>query len=125
MEFAVETEYLFKSIAALAVIILLANVLLKKLHTFSGKQQGAIHVIERIPVSKSSSLAIVKIAKQYYLMSFNDSGSEILKEFTPEEAKEFVESKVKHPASWKKAKSTKLQMNDFRKKYSEAFEKRL
>lgn len=125
MGFAVDIGYLFKSGAALVFIIFLANVLLKKLHTFSGNQKGAITIMERTPVGKSSSLAIAEIAGSYYLMSLTETGSEILKEFSMEEARTLFADSA--PAASKKTKkkpkTARLQLSDFRKNYADMFEK--
>lgn len=123
MDWTTGAGYIVKSIVALMVIILLANILLKKLNSFSGKQHGTIQVIERLPVSKSSSLAIVKIGKQVYLMSLSDNSSEILKEFTASEAKEIVMEKSSPMAMKKPAPISKLSIKDFKKQYEEAFER--
>lgn len=78
---------------ALAVIIMLANYLLKKLNTFTRTSSKIINVIERVPVSKNSSLCIVQVESDYLLMSLSDSSSEIIKTFTPEE-KEAIQLKL-------------------------------
>ncbi|WP_051258432.1 flagellar biosynthetic protein FliO [Atopococcus tabaci] len=125
MGFAVDIGYLFKSGAALVFIIFLANVLLKKLHTFSGNKKGAIAIVERIPVGKSSSLAIAEIAGSYYLMSLTETGSEILKEFSAEEARELLAESTSVTSKKPKQKPTtaRLQLSDFRKNYADMFEK--
>lgn len=47
-----------------------------------------MQVIERLSVHKASSLAIVKIIDDYYLMSFAEQKTESLQKFTKEEALE-------------------------------------
>ncbi|MFL2132526.1 flagellar biosynthetic protein FliO [Desemzia sp. FAM 24101] len=54
------------------------------------KQAKTIQVIERMPINKSSSLCIVEMLGNYYLMSFTEGRNEILKEFTTEESQAIV-----------------------------------
>lgn len=42
-------------------------------------------VIERMPVSKTASLCIVKIVETYYVMSFSEGKTELLKTLSDEE----------------------------------------
>lgn len=72
-------------VLALALIILLANFLLKKLGSFQKSTSQIIKIIERVPVSKSSSLCIVQIESDYMLMSISESSNEIIKTFTDKE----------------------------------------
>lgn len=85
--------YVLRSIAALIVVIWLANVALKYLNKYSNHKTRSIQIIERISVTKTSSLAIVKIVNDYYLMSFSDNTSETLQKFSSEEA-EIIEAKM-------------------------------
>jgi len=78
---------------ALAVIIMLANYLLKKLNTLSRSSSNIINVIERVPVSKNSSLCIVQVESEYLLMSLSDTTSEVIKTFNQEE-KEAIQLKL-------------------------------
>ncbi|WP_161878906.1 flagellar biosynthetic protein FliO [Alkalibacterium sp. MB6] len=78
---------------ALAVIIILANYLLKKLNTLSRSSSKLINVIERVPVSKHSSLCIVQVESDYLLMSVSDTSSDVIKTFTQEE-KEAIQLKL-------------------------------
>lgn len=80
--------YLFKSMAFLIAIILLANYLLRKLNHFTNKHQKNIKIIEKVSVSKDSALTIVCICDSYYLMSFTAQGNEIIKELSDGEANE-------------------------------------
>lgn len=85
--------YAMRSIVALIVVIWLANSILKYLEQYSNRSTKSIQIIERISVSKTSSLAIVKIVEDYYLMSFSEGASETLKQFSAEEAEE-IEAKL-------------------------------
>ncbi|MCC5890866.1 MAG: FliO/MopB family protein [Alkalibacterium sp.] len=72
-------------ILALALIIFLANFLLKKLGSFQKSNSQIIKIIERVPVSKSSSLCIVQVESEYMLMSISESSNDIIKTFSDEE----------------------------------------
>ena len=78
---------------ALLLIIILANFLLKRLDRINQVRSKAIKIIERVPVSKSSSLCIVQIGTQYMLMSFSESGNEVIKEFSQKE-KEDIQKRI-------------------------------
>ncbi|MFL2100342.1 flagellar biosynthetic protein FliO [Desemzia sp. FAM 23991] len=90
MGFGTGLEYVFKSVLALIVIIFLANKFLQYLNSVMKKQAKTIQVIERMPINKSSSLCIVEMLGNYYLMSFTEGRNEILKEFTTEESQAIV-----------------------------------
>lgn len=80
--------YVLRSIVALILVIWLANVALKYINKYSNNESKSIQVVERISVSKTSSLAIVKIVNDYYLMSFSEQAIETLQKFNEEEAVE-------------------------------------
>lgn len=85
--------YILRSILALIFIIWLANLLLGKLNQYMKGRTQSIEVIERFSVTKNSSLAIVKVVNNYYLMSFSENQNEILKEFSAAEVYEIIELK--------------------------------
>lgn len=91
---------IIQMIAALGVIILLANFLLKKLNKFQQPSSQVIKIIERVQVSKSSSLCIVQIESDYLLMSISETSSDVIKTFTQEE-KEAIQQRLakKHQAA--------------------------
>lgn len=76
---------LLQMIASLVVILFLANFLLKKLNKFQQPSSQVIKIIERVPVSKTSSLCIVQVESDYMLMSISDTSNEVIKTFTKEE----------------------------------------
>ena len=76
---------LLQMIASLVVIVFLANFLLKKLNKFQQPSSQVIKIIERVPVSKTSSLCIVQVESEYMLMSISDTSNEVIKTFTTEE----------------------------------------
>lgn len=90
--------YIVRSIIALVAVIWLANVALKYINKISNNQNRSIQIVERISVSKASSLAIVKILDDYYLMSFSEQNNETLQKFTKEEAAE-IEARLEEQKS--------------------------
>ena len=86
--------YILRSIGGLIIVIWLANIALKYLNHFNNGEMKTIQVVERLSVHKSSSLAIVKIVNDYYLMSFSEQKTETLQKFTAEEALE-IEQRLK------------------------------
>lgn len=116
---------LVQMIASLVVIVFLANFLLKKLNKFQQPSSNVIKVIERVQVSKTSSLCIVEVGSAYMLMSISETSNEVIKTFTPEE-KEAIEQRLskKHSGSDANRSSTlttyiknmKTQYAEFRKK---------
>lgn len=76
---------LLQMIASLVVIVFLANFLLKKLNKFQQPSSQVIKIIERVQVSKTSSLCIVQVESDYMLMSISDTSNEVIKTFTTEE----------------------------------------
>lgn len=118
----------FQMLAALFVIIVLANYLLKKLNKINQVRTKAIKVIERVPVSKSSSLCIVQVGNQYMLMSFSEQGSTVVKEFTVEEKAEIQQKihqqtkEVGDATDIKKITGTlKGKVHQFKEKYEHSF----
>ena len=80
--------YILRSIGGLIVVIWLANVVLRFLNNVNNGEMKSIQVVERLSVNKTSSLAIVKIVNEYYLMSFSEQKTETLQKFSAEEAAE-------------------------------------
>lgn len=78
--------HILRSIAGLIVVIWLANVSLKFLNKYTNQDTKSMQVVERLSVHKASSLAIVKIVDDYYLMSFSEQKTETLRKFSKEEA---------------------------------------
>lgn len=76
---------MLQMIASLVVIVFLANFLLKKLNKFQQPSSQVIKIIERVQVSKTSSLCIVQVESDYMLMSISDTSNEVIKTFTTEE----------------------------------------
>lgn len=83
-----EILYIGKSFIVLIFVIFAINYLLKLLDRFVNKNGKYITMIERIPLNRTSSLCVVKVADSYFLMSCTDSKNEILKELNIDEIKE-------------------------------------
>lgn len=84
---------ILQMIIALVLIVLLANFLLKKLNGFQQPSSQVIKIIERVQVSKSSSLSIVQVGSEYLLMSISETSNEVIKTFTAEE-KEAIQQRL-------------------------------
>lgn len=124
--------YVVRSIVALVVVIWLANVVLKYLNKYSNNTTKSIQIVERISVSKTSSLAIVKIVGNYYLMSFSENSSETIKQFCEAEVKE-IEAKLalqeaSDPVNAVKefdfSRLKEFDLKDLKSKYSQLFEQK-
>ena len=113
--------YILRSIVALIGVIWLANYALKYLNKYSNHSKRSIQIIERISVSKSSSLAIVKIVDDYYLMSFSETTSETLRQFSKEEV-EKIETRIEQQEQSDPVQTFKrLDFKELKEKYSSYF----
>lgn len=81
---------LIQTLIILALVIFLANWVLKYLNKYMTRKTKLIKIIERTQVNKNSYLGVVQICGQYYLMSFNENNSEILKELSEEEIQDLL-----------------------------------
>ncbi|MFT8406988.1 MAG: flagellar biosynthetic protein FliO [Liquorilactobacillus sp.] len=79
-----------KLIMALLIVIYLINVFLKFLNHYSLKTNKTFRIIQKIPVSKSSSVGIVQIVDHFYVMSFSEQASQILFELSSKDAEELL-----------------------------------
>lgn len=116
---------LLQMIASLVVIVFLANFLLKMLNKFQQPSSQVIKIIERVQVSKTSSLCIVQVASDYMLMSISDTSNEVIKTFTKEE-KEAIQQRLdrKHGAlDTNRAATLTTYIKNMKQQYAE-FQKR-
>lgn len=114
--------YILRSIGGLIVVIWLANVALKYLNNFNNGEMKSIQVVERLSVHKSSSLAIVKIVNDYYLMSFSEQKTETLQKFTAEEAHE-IEQRLEQKEAIDPAEAFKnIDLTAVKEKFAHYFE---
>lgn len=112
--------YILRSIVALVIVIWLANLALKYLNKYSNHKTRLIQIIERISVSKTSSLAIVKIVDTYYLMSFSENTSETLHKFSQEEAED-IEARQKKEEPTEVLK--KIDFKELKEKHKSYFDR--
>lgn len=96
---------LLQMLIALSATVLLANYLLKKLNNVSHSKSEVIKVIERVPVSKTSSLSIVQVDSEYLLMSISETKSEVIKTFTQDE-KEAIQKRLSENKETKNGKDS-------------------
>lgn len=83
---------ILKMIVILIAVIFLANFILRLLNKQMKKQNMIMNIIERIPLNNNSSLYIVKICDEYYLVS-SIEGSSILRELDSEKVEKALEAK--------------------------------
>lgn len=88
-----EVMNLIKTIFVLIGVIFLANYLLKLLNNFMLKQNKAMKIHEKLTVGNNSSIGIVEIMGNFYLMSFTSNENNILKELEKEEVMKYLNEK--------------------------------
>jgi|SRR5690625_29311 len=97
MALGIGIGYVMKSMGVLMLVLFLANVLLKKLNSTMTQNHRLIQMIEKVPVGKSSSLAVTKVGEKYYLMSLTEGENKILKELSAEEVESVqMNQELKH-----------------------------
>ncbi|KRM88638.1 hypothetical protein [Liquorilactobacillus vini] len=79
-----------KMIIGLVIVIYLINIFLKFLNHYSLTTNKAFRILQKIPVSKSSSIGIVQILDHVYVMSFSESQNEILFELSTQETQQLL-----------------------------------
>lgn len=84
---------LLKTIFVLIGVILLANYILKYLNNFMLKQNKAMKIHEKLTVGNNSSIGIVEIMGDFYLMSFTNNENTILKELEKSEVEKYLKEK--------------------------------
>lgn len=114
--------YILRSILALIVVVWVANIALRYLNNLSIHDKKSIQIVERISVSKASSLAIVKIVNDYYLMSFSDNSTETLQKFTHEEVIEIEKRIEMNPTMDPKETFSKFDFKQVKETMTEYFE---
>jgi len=84
---------LLQTIVVLLAVIALANMSLKLLNRKLQRRGNTLEIVERTQVTNTSSLAVVKVLGEYYLMSLSDGGNEILKSLHREEVEMKLQEK--------------------------------
>lgn len=69
-----------KMLIVLGVVIYLISVSMKFLNRYTTQSTRGLKIIQKIAVTKSSSIGVVQIAQRYYVMSFSETQNQILKE---------------------------------------------
>ncbi len=81
---------LIQTIILLLIVIGIANISLRYLNKHMKKHNRLIKVIERVSISNNSSIAIVEICGDYYLMSFTSADNRILKKLEKEKMEDII-----------------------------------
>lgn len=84
---------IIKTIISLIIVILLANIILKSLNKYTKNNNRRIIIIEKISVGNNSSIGIIKVLNEYFLMSFTNTKNEILKKLDEEEVLEYIKKR--------------------------------
>lgn len=84
---------ILKTIFILIAIIILANISLRKLNSVLLKPNKAIKIHEKLSVEANSSLAIVEILDEFYLMSLTSSDNKIIRKLEKEEVINYLNEK--------------------------------
>ncbi len=84
----------FKMIFVLILVILIANVTLKFLNSKINSKGRMIKIIEKISVDAHSSIGIVQIMGDYYLMSFTEKENLILKDLSKDDVDKYLLDKT-------------------------------
>ena len=114
--------YILRTLVALVIVIWLANVAIKYLNNYSKNDMRNIQIVERISVSKASSLAIVKIVNDYYLMSFSEDKNEIVQKFSKDEVFEIEERLEQKEANNPTEKMKTIDFKETKDKFAQYFE---
>ncbi|MBN2903116.1 MAG: flagellar biosynthetic protein FliO [Enterococcus sp.] len=85
---------LVKMIGFLLLILYLINISLKYLNRYTNQHNHQLRILQKIAVSKSSSIGIVQIMDKCYVMSFSEQQNQIIKELTPEETAAFLQQSL-------------------------------
>lgn len=105
---------IIQMIVMLLVVIYLINISLKYLAKYNRQNSPVMQVIQKIPMTKTSALAIVKIIDQYYVMSISEQKNEILRTLTPAE-QEMLLTEMKQKQTIKLGEQSKQMGTEFKK----------
>ncbi|WP_281165309.1 flagellar biosynthetic protein FliO [Liquorilactobacillus sicerae] len=111
-----------KMIIGLVIVIYLINIFLKYLNHYSLKTNKALRILQKIPVSKSSSIGIVQILDHVYVMSFSESQNQILFELSVQEAHKLL--KIIDQQNFSDTKQTKQAFQELIKKFQDNLQSR-
>ena len=77
----------------LIIVIALAHISLRLLNRYMVKQNKIIKIWEKISVNNNSSIGVIEVTGNYYLMSFTQNENKILKELEKEEVEEILKKR--------------------------------
>lgn len=83
-----------KMIFVLILVILIANVTLKFLNSKINSKGEMIKIIEKISIDAHSSIGIVQIMGDYYLMSFTEKENSILRDLKKDDVDIYLSDKT-------------------------------
>lgn len=83
-----------KMILGLILIIFMINILLQYIKLKTKGTYSSMNILDKTPVGNNSSILIVEILGNYYLMSLTSEKMEILKELDEKEVEVLVENKA-------------------------------
>ncbi|OJG25797.1 hypothetical protein RR47_GL001303 [Enterococcus columbae DSM 7374 = ATCC 51263] len=99
----------------LLIILYLISQSLKFLNKQINPENEILQVMQRISVSKTSSIAIVKMFEKYYVMSISEQQNQIIKELSAEEVlqlkqhQQLLKQQQKTPADFSKILKKEVQ----------------
>ncbi|MFT9450925.1 flagellar biosynthetic protein FliO [Liquorilactobacillus ghanensis] len=96
-----------KLIIGLLIVVYLINIFLKFLNHYSLQTNKSFRILQKIPVSKSSSIGVVQVVDRVYVMSFSEQQNQILFELPAEEAQKLLTEVQRSTA----AEPKKMQQN--------------
>lgn len=77
----------------LIIVIALAHISLRLLNKYMVKQNKIIKIWEKTSVNNNSSIGVIEVTGNYYLMSFTQNENKILKELEKEEVEEILKKR--------------------------------
>ncbi|EOT39999.1 flagellar biosynthetic protein FliO [Enterococcus columbae] len=106
---------IIKMVIFLLIILYLISQSLKFLNKQINPENEILQVMQRISVSKTSSIAIVKMFEKYYVMSISEQQNQIIKELSAEEVlqlkqhQQLLKQQQKTPADFSKILKKEVQ----------------
>ena len=97
---------LVKMIGFLLLILYLINISLKYLNRYTNQHNHQLRILQKIAVSKSSSIGIVQIMDKCFVMSFSAQQNQIIESTQVQAGKDFSEwlNKAKAEIAGKRGK---------------------
>lgn len=106
---------IIKMVIFLLIILYLISQSLKFLNKQINPENEILQVVQRISVSKTSSIAIVQMFNKYYVMSISEQQNQIIKELSEEEVlqlkqhQQLLKQQQKTPADFSKILQKEIQ----------------